>query len=522
MSGCTHLYGCVHVPDFAVQAALRVESGISFEQDSVAILDGPDSLQKVFACNAPARQAGIVSGMTKIQAEALPGIKLRKRMIEQEQAAHSALMDCGYSFSPRLESTCPGTIILDLSGAERLLGTQTQIAWQLANRAAECGLEAHVALAANPDTALHAARGFARVTLIRAGEEKSRLACLPIEVLQPEAEILDTLDSWGIRDFKSLAALPAIALTQRLGQHGLHLQQIARGEVQRELIPAEPVARFQESLELEEPLELLEPLAFGLNRLLERLIKRLMMRSLATDQAQVDLELELHADRQLQSHPPTAAVAPLHQRTLKLPVSTQDVKVLLKLLQLDLAAHPPQAPVKKLTVELFPAQIRFEKAGLFQPHAPEPAKLEVTMARLRAVVGEKDERGRDRVGFAAVQDSYKPDSFAVLPFRPETKRKQGHEHRRGPTMAFRVFRPPLQAKVELTANVPSAVLFQGTRKKVVNASGPWRKSGAWWDKAGEWKRDEWDVELSVPGGKGLYRIFHDDQSGQWFVEGMYD
>lgn len=521
MPGGTHLYGCVHLPDFAAQAALRVESGISFQQDCVAILDGPDSLQKVFACNAPARRAGIVSGMTKLQAEALSGIVLRKRMIEQEQVAHSALMDCGYSFSPRVESTCLGTIILDLTGAERLLGTQTQIAWQLADRAAQCGLAAHVAVAANPDTALHAARGFADVTVIRAGEEKSSLACLPVEVLRPEVEILDTLDSWGIRDFKSLAALPAIALTQRLGQRGLHLQQLARGEVNRELVPAEPRTRFQESLELEEPLELLEPLSFGLNRLLEQLTKRLMMRSLATDHVQVDLALEIHPDRQLQSSPQTE-VAPLHQRTLKLPVPTQDAKILLKLLQLDLAAHPPHGPVKKLTVEVFPAQIRFEKAGLFRPRAPEPAKLEVTTARLRAVVGEKDDLGRDRVGFAAVQDSYKPDSFTVLPSRAEAKRKQEHEHRSAPTMGFRVFRPPLQAKVELTANIPSAVMFQGTRKKIVNASGPWRKGGTWWDREGEWKRDEWDVELNIAGGKGLYRIFRDDQSGQWFVEGMYD
>lgn len=521
MPGCTRLYGCIHLPDFSVQAALRAQSAISFKQDSVALLDGPDSLQKVFACNAKARRAGIEPGMTKIQAEALPGITLRKRMIEQEQAAHSALMDCGYSSSPRVESTYPGTIILDLTGTERLLGPQTQIAWQLADQAAQCGLEANVALAANSDTALHAARGFAGVTIIQAGEERSRLACLPVEVLQPEAEILETLDSWGIRDLKSLAALPAIALTQRLGQRGLHLQRLARGETQRELAPAEPVTRFQENLELEEPLELLEPLAFALNRLLEQLTKRLMIRSLATDHLQVDLELEVHTDRQLQSNPPTVAVSPLHQRTLKLPVPTQEAKILLKLLQLDLAAHPPQAPVKKITAELFPAQIRFEKAGLFQPRAPEPAELEVTMARLRAVVGEKDELRHDRVGFAVVQDSYKPDSFAVLPFRPAVERKQEHEHRPGPTMAFRVFRPPLQAKTEFAANVPSAIVFQGTRKKVVNASGPWRKSGAWWDRAGEWKRDEWDIELSVAGGKGLYRIFC-DESGQWFVEGMYD
>jgi protein ImuB len=522
MSGSTCFYGCMYVPDFSVQAMLRIRTGISFREDPVALLDGPDSLQKVSGCNEPVRRAGIEPGMTKTEASVLPNIILRNRMIEQEQAAHSALMDCGYSFSPRVESTCPGTIILDLTGTERLLGPLKQIGVQLAARAAECGLEVQVGLAASPDTALHAARGFAGITVIHAGQEALRLACLPIEVLQPDAEVLETLESWGIHDLKSLGSLPEISLSQRLGQYGLYLQQLARGAVLRELVPAEPIARFQESLELEEPVELLEPLMFVLHRLLEQLTNRLAIRSLATDQVEVRFELELHANRQLQSTSLTAVTADLHQRTLKLPVPTQDISILLKLLQLDLSAHPPQAPVKKVMVELLPAWIRVDQPGFFQPRAPEPAKLEVTMAKLRAVVGEKDNQERNRVGFAVITDSHKPDSVEVLSTHRETKSKKQHKRQSVPRIAFRVFRPPIQAKVELAATVPVAIVFQGTKKKVVNASGPWRKDGAWWNKAGEWKRDEWDVELNVPQGKRLYRLFCDRSSGEWFVEGMYD
>ena len=55
-----------------------------------------------------------------------------------------------------------------------------------------------------------------------------------------------------------------------------------------------------------------------------------------------------------------------------------------------------------------------------------------------------------------------------------------------------------------------------------NVSGPWRVSGGWWDPAGEWQREEWDVEINVGNGLGLYRIFRDSKSGRWFVDGMYD
>jgi protein ImuB len=402
---------------------------------------------------------------------------------------------------------------------------------------------------------LHAARGFAGITVIAEGEEAQRLARLPVEVLQPSPEILDTLDSWGIRTFQALAALPSVPLTQRLGQPGLHLQRLARGEVERELVPAESPPVFCESLELEEAGDLLEPLGFVLNRLLEELMLRLRIWSLATDHLQVDLELEVHRDCQLQgegeSSANSAGVANdrIHHRTLKLPVPTQDAKALLKLLQLDLAAHPPPAPVKKIAMELFPARVRLTQAGLFQPLAPEPARLEISLARLRAAVGEKDEQARARVGFPLITDSHCPDSFQVLPSSAEKQnrgaRKEIRECLPAPRLVLRWFRPPLAARVECgpAAGVPDArlaqrgggalgcgatpvtVIFNGVKAKVAQACGPWRSSGAWWDQAGQWQRNEWDVALSfisLNHASGLYRIFRDLRSGQWFVEGMYD
>lgn len=537
------LYACIHIPDFPVQAALRTDMSAAFNAIPVAVLDGPESLLKVFACNERARQAGIDLAMTKLQAEACREVVLRKRVREQEESAQSALLDCAYSFSPCVESTCPGTAIADLTSTVRLLGSPNEIGQQLAARAHVCGFTVHVGIAGNADAALHAARGFAGITVIAEGEEAQRLACLLVEVLQPSPEMLDTLDSWGIHNFKALAALPSIPLTQRLGQAGLHLQRLARGEVRRELIPVESLQSFQESLELEESVDLLEPLGFFLNRLLEELMSRLQVRSLATDHVQVDLGLEIHPDRQVRAELPQEIDAmatarmdiALHQQVLKLPVPTQDAKVLLKLLQLDLAAHPPPAPVKKIMVEVFPARLRLTQAGLFQPLAPEPARLEITLARLRAAVGENDAADRARVGFPLVTDSHQPDSFQVLSLgteeaRSNKKTARDHEIREclpAPQLVLRWFRPPLVARVEcgMAASVggtPTAVIFNQMKAKVIRACGPWRSSGLWWDQSGQWQREEWDVDLAVDGCSGLYRIFRDLQSGRWFVEGMYD
>jgi protein ImuB len=507
------MFCCIHVPDFPVQAALLHES----KALPIALLDGPDSLLKVVACNAPARTSSVAIGMTKLQAEVC-GITLRKRVQEHEDSAQAILINCALNFSPRIEVTGPGTIIIDIAGLDRLFGTCRTIAQLIFAEANKRGFESNVSIAVNPDTAHYAARGFRDITVIDPGDEARRLSILPVAVLGLESDALDILHAWGIRTLKTLAALPSIELTERLGQYGLHLQRLAKGLVMRELVPAALPESFQENTELEEPVELLEPLAFVLNRLLEQLMGRLIEKSLATDHIEIELFLEVHTDREINAAVMPCFMLATYQRTVKLPMPTQDAKVLLKLIQLDLAAHPPHAPVKKIKLEAVPARIRFAQAGLFQPLAPEPAKLEITMARIRAVVGETDLQGRQRVGLPVLLDSHRPDHFNVIP--PVAKHSKSEPLA---SLALRRFRPAIPARVEVSAEqAPVWIGFSRKRARVAQASGPWKSSGEWWDAASEWIREEWDVNLIIDGHTSLYRIFRDLATQSWFVEGMYD
>jgi protein ImuB len=506
------MFGCIHIPDFAVQAALLRES----KSTPLTLFDGPESLLKVVACNAAARAAGVSIGMSKLQAE-ICGVTLRRRVQEHEDMAQAVLIDCGYNFSPHIEVTNPGTVIIDLIGSERLMGTGKNIAQLILGEVTKRGFENHVSIAANPDTAHYAARGFKGITIVEPGHEAQRLGIMPVEVLGLESDVQDVLHVWGIRTIRSLAALPSIELTERLGQYGLHLQRLARGTVVRELVPAALPPSFEESTELEEPVDLLEPLAFILNSLLEQIMNRLIERSLATDQIEIDLTLEFSSDRDVNA-PASRSPLATYQRTIKLPVPTQDGKVLLKLTQLDLAAHPPHAPVKKIKIEAIPARVRYTQVGLFQPLAPEPAKLEISVARIRAVVGEVDSLNRQLVGFPALLDSHRPDHFQVKP--PAAKHRDVQPSLK---LALQRFRPAIPARVEVsTKQAPVWIGFSSRKGRVLHASGPWRSSGDWWDAAGEWKRDEWDVHITLDGCAALYRIFRDLTTRSWFVEGMYD
>jgi len=174
-------FACIFVPDFPVEARLRVEPDLRTQ--AVVVLEGVVPLQRVFAVNENARQAGVEPEMSKIKIEACSGLTLRARSLLQETAAHAALLDCAQSFSPKVEDVASDTLLLDLNGLETLYGPPSRIAREIARRASDLGLEVNVAVASNPDTAQLAARGFTGVTVIPSGKEAERLGNLPVEVL---------------------------------------------------------------------------------------------------------------------------------------------------------------------------------------------------------------------------------------------------------------------------------------------------------------------------------------------------
>lgn len=564
------MFACIYIPDFPVEAIVRAEPLL--RERAVAVLEGKPPVVRVVALNEKARLLGMEAGMTKLQAavfgapeEKGPAVLLQ-RSLEQESSAHSALLDVAHAFTPRVEDTSADTLLLDLAGLERLYGASPKMARDLASRVSAVGMEANIALAANPDAALHAARGFSGVTIIPAGKEAQRLGALPLPVLldafgpslektaaagrereKLRVQILDTLERWGVRDFRTLALLPEHALASRLGEAGTHLQQLARGAGMRTLALCEPPLRFEEAMELESPVETLEPLSFILNRLLEQLCTRLEARALAVQELHLRLQLERRvADEDTMTVQELCSSShsvgqTIFERTLRLPVAMRDAKVFLKLLQLELAAHPPGAPVMKVWITAEPAPPRSAQRGLFLPISPEAERLEITLARISGVVGER------RAGVARLLDSHRRDSFRVERFiaAPDESKQARHatlsDLEGEPRLALRIFRPARKLQVRLSEGRPvelAAGVNQTNRAalqgQILWSAGPWRSSGDWWAESakqngadngsGPFDREEWDVALANGNGAGvaLYRIYRDLASGHWFADASYD
>src|SRR5205823_5004433 len=139
-------------------------------------------------------------------------------------------------------------------------------------------------------------------------------------------------------------------------------------------------ARFDFSLELEWPIEGLEPLSFVLTRVLEPLSTRLERRDRGAAVLHVILRLVTHE---------------IYARRLELPTPMRDVRTLRTLALLDLESHPPSAAIDRVTIVIDPTPGRVLQHTLFTRAQPTPEQVSTLLARLGALMGQ------DRLGAPA-------------------------------------------------------------------------------------------------------------------------
>jgi hypothetical protein len=332
-----------------------------------------------------------------------------------------------------------------------------------------------------------------------------------------------TVRRWGVHTLGALAALPGPDVHARLGERGVSWQRWAAGEDEGVLVPwvAEPV--FDAAMDLEWPIEGLEPLSFVLARIFEPLAVRLEQ----ADRGAVCLHTALHLT--------TRAV---HLRTIPLPAPMRDPKTLRTLVLLDLESHPLSAAVDRVHVVLDPTPARVLQWTLFERAQPAPEQVATLLARLTALMGE------GHVGAPEVVDSWKPGAFRIVAFgerdssppaacstppahtavstppahpapgtrhsapgtlhphsapgTPHSAAGTLHSHSAPGTphlhpapstqhsalpLAFRRFRLPIPVRVRVEDGRPVRVTTDRhgvTGGAVVEAAGPWRVSGGWW------------------------------------------
>jgi protein ImuB len=502
MNSVGELYACLYAKEFPAQAVLRLRPELRGQ--SAVVVEGEPPLQTVCSFNAKSRYLGIVRGMTRVELDTFSSLIVLPRSRTEEVSTHAVMMECAGTFSPRVEDRsddCTFLCVIDISGTEKLLGPPEVLARELLRRVQVLGVGAFVAISRNFYAALSYVRGSStRITLIEPGTESTALAPLPLKVLDISSEQAETFGLWGIRTLGDFAALPEKELISRIGQEGRRLRQLARGELPHHFVPYEAKVELEERMELDTPVEELERLLFVVNVMLEQLILRVTARVLAL--ASITITLALGG-------------TVIHTRTVRPAVPTNDRPLWLKLLQLDLEAHPPQAAIVAVTLTAEPGSTSKVQLGLFSPQLPEPMRLDVTLARIRALVGD------DCVGSPVLRDTNQPDGFHVAPFKVPSVHNSSSAAVSSST-AMRQLRPPERASITLRDRQPVSFVFRDCRYEVEHAYGPWLAEGDWWSRQ-NWALEQWDlIARSSDGSMLCCCLARDLKEQSWQVVTLYD
>jgi protein ImuB len=470
-------------------------------------------------------------------------------------SSSTALLDLARGFSPRIERH-GDAVLLDISGLGRIVGDPPAVGHELAREARARGIDVSIAIAATGTAArllsAGSLRGASAVVVVPRGEERTTVATLPLDVLGVFglSDHLATFARWGLSTLGEVAALAPAELHARFGSAGLVLHRIACGRDDGPLVPHVDAARFEASMDLEWPIDALEPLSFVLARLLDPLSVALEQ----ADRSASAIELSL-----------TLVTRAVVTRRLELPAPIRDARTFRTLLVLQLESHPVDDAIDRVSVLLEPTPARIIQYSLLERAVPSPETLSTLVARLEAVMG------AGRVGAPTLVDSHEPGAFEMRRFGGlghgawglTTLEKAPSPKPQAPIV--RRFRLPVPARVAIEHGRPVRVTTSRRNLaggRVLECAGPWRSSGGWWtpritadndqlrittDKPKKWNgvktdvattapsvsearqvlgvgprhkwnKDEWDVALP----DGVYRIYRDRDSNQWFLDGVLD
>ncbi len=473
------MFAAIYVPDFQLQAALRMESQALHGQP-VGLIDATALTPTILQLTPAASDAGACSGMTVTQAMArCPSILIKARSLAQEQAANAALLDCAWAFSPNVEATDDGVCTLDLKGHKRI--NSDQFGARIVDCLLRLRLAGQVGIAENPLLAWHAARAARPCMVVR--DAREFLKALPVESIEPAAEIRVILKKWGIHTLGEFLALGKSALADRLGAESLKLFDRASASTTRPLRLASLPRTYEEAMEFEHEVETAEALLFVLHRFIEQLSLRLELVYLVADEITLRLAL---------------ADSGRYEHTLKIPAPTRKIETLFGMLQTHLETLRTEHPIVGVHLSLRPCRPLNQQLELFESDLRDPNRFFETLSRLSALVG------HDCVGAPVVESSHRPDAFDMRPvdLSPcQARRQHSLTQTASRGLCLRRVRPPLRAAFDC---------------RIAHKAGPWETSGHWWDHQ-RWSRVEWDIQTE---DQQLYRIL--EQRGQMLVDALYD
>ncbi len=508
---------CALVPRYELALRARGEPALWTRPAAVVDLTGPGRLGVV---TPAAELLGVRPGQLAVSARArCPELEVLAPDPELVAEAEQEILRVLGALSPRLDSDRRGAFFLGLGGLERIIASEPAFAAAVRAALEATGLAAQVAIADRPFSAWVAARRARPVKLVAPGRDDALLAAVPLADLPLSDPAHELIGLFGLDNAAQLAALPAGELARRLGEEGAELERLLGGGGRPFAWPREemvPVEAERAALELDEPVEDLEPLLF----LGKSLVNRILGQVAAARRVVAELSVVARLDDRSQV---THVLRPAEP--------TLEARPILDLFRLWLENRPFAAPVLGLEMTASgarPASAR-QLSLYHQREEQEAAALGRAVARLCAAFGASCAvrpvlvntfRPEARLSWARFEELESSVRGAGAPSPP---REGGGMNVHSP--ASKPGPRPGSTPMVMRIGVPEPVQWaRGTLRRpgqapaaVVAVDGPIRLSGEWWQ--GGFDRSYYWLTLS---DGSLCWIYRDHQDGLHYLHGVAD
>ena len=224
---------------------------------------------RVVACSAAAREAGVRRGLRRREAQArCPKVHIAVADPARDARFFEGVIAAVDDVVPRAEVLRPGLLVVPVRGAARYFGSEQAAAERLVDAVAAAGAECQAGIADQLATAVFAARAG---RVVQPGGDAGFLAGLSIRQLSAEpslsgpgrGDLSDLLWRLGIRTIGEFAALPRMDVASRFGADAVVAHRFARGEPDRGPCGRELPAELEAVLHCEPPIERVDAAAFA-------------------------------------------------------------------------------------------------------------------------------------------------------------------------------------------------------------------------------------------------------------------
>ena len=490
---------CANLPAFPLQLLLRRHHEWAVYPVAVVAEDKPQAM--ILWVNEKARQAGVLSGQRYAAGSSLaPDLHagvVPSSEIEKEIAALTNRFLC---FTPGVEPSReePGVFWLSGVGLNLLYPSLKKWACAVYADIKAQGFRASVVMGFTRFGAYAVTKAregtvvFGDLSLERAAAQK-----VPLDRLDLEPDLRDTLFKLGIRTVGAFLSLPAGGLYERFGPKAYRLHRMASGDLWTPLQACAPEEPVRQGLILDDPETDATRLLFLIKRLLHPMLAALAVRG----EALAELVLRFLIDRSGWREERVRPAAP-----------TLDSVQVLELVRLRLETVGLCAGVVEIELVAGSGPATRDQLRFF---AERPTRnldaANRALARLRAEFGDK------AVVRAKLTDGHLPEArFTWEPLRLVELPKP----RRGAprTLVRRIMAKPLPLPSPPRHGRDDGwLLLEPKYGTVDKLSGPYIFSGGWWTR--ELHREYYFAETR----RGdLLWVYYDRVRRRWFLQGWVE